>query len=230
MLPERRKFTVVRFSAKALAPTLTIDPKAVEQQFEARKASYDKAGDALAGRDSAERSRQGAAGRPAPAPRATTRKPSPSRSASTRSATPTSRSRRSPTSKAGAAAFAMQAGQVSGPVQGDFKTVVIKVTKVTPAQPPTSTRRAPRSKRELRQAQASKRPTDLSNKFDDLVRGGGASLADAAAKVGRDGGIGRPRRRRRQGPAGPGQPGAQPEAAPHGLPAQPGRRQRHLGG
>ncbi|HZZ87342.1 MAG TPA: SurA N-terminal domain-containing protein, partial [Caulobacteraceae bacterium] len=42
MLPERRKFTVVRFSAKALAPTMLVDPKAVEQQFEAKKASYGK--------------------------------------------------------------------------------------------------------------------------------------------------------------------------------------------
>src|SRR5580704_2310065 len=42
MLPERRKLTIVRFSAKALAPTLTVDPAAVQQQFEAKKASYGK--------------------------------------------------------------------------------------------------------------------------------------------------------------------------------------------
>ena len=42
MLPERRKLTIVRFSAKALAPTLTVDPAAIQQQFEAKKASYGK--------------------------------------------------------------------------------------------------------------------------------------------------------------------------------------------
>ncbi|MEJ0066133.1 MAG: peptidylprolyl isomerase [Caulobacteraceae bacterium] len=42
MLPERRRLTIVRFSAKAMAPTLTIDPAAVQQQFEAKKASYGK--------------------------------------------------------------------------------------------------------------------------------------------------------------------------------------------
>ena len=45
MLPERRRFTIVRFSAKAMAPTLTVDPKAVEQQFQARKAQLCQARD-----------------------------------------------------------------------------------------------------------------------------------------------------------------------------------------
>lgn len=182
MLPERRKFTVLRFSAKALAPTLTIDPKAVEQQFEARKGSYTK-----------------------PETRSLVEIPlnDPSKAAMvaqrlTKGDDPTAVAKSvgvdavsyadQPQSaiadqKAGVAAFAMQAGQVSGPLQGDFKTVVIKVTKVTP--PGAADLNAARAdiEAQLRQAQASEKATDLSNKFDDLVRGG-ASLADAAAKVG----------------------------------------------
>jgi peptidyl-prolyl cis-trans isomerase D len=77
----------------------------------------------------------------------------------------------------------MKEGQVSGPVQGDFKTVVIRVTKVTPAQAPDLNAVRAQIEAQLRQAQAITQSLDQSNKFDDL-RQGGASVADAAAKVG----------------------------------------------
>ena len=182
MLPERRKFTIVRFSAKALAPTLTVDPKAVEQQFEAKKASYVKPetrslveiplNDPSKAADVAQRLTKGED------PQAVAK--SVGVDAVTYADQPQSAIA---DQKAGAAAFAMQEGQVSGPVQGDFKTVVIKVTKVTPAQAADLTAARAQIEAQLRQAQAIDKVYDLSQKFDDL-RQGGASLADAAAKVG----------------------------------------------
>jgi peptidyl-prolyl cis-trans isomerase D len=77
----------------------------------------------------------------------------------------------------------MKEGAVSGPVQGDFKTVVLKVTKVTPAQAPDLNAARAQIEADLRQSQAIDKVYDLSQKFDDL-RQGGASIADAAAKLG----------------------------------------------
>ncbi|HWF78749.1 MAG TPA: peptidylprolyl isomerase [Caulobacteraceae bacterium] len=182
MLPERRRFTVVRFSAKALAPTLTVDPKAVEQQFQAAKASYTKPetrslveitlNDPSKAAEVAQRLGKGED------PQAVAK----SVGGNAISYTDQPQSAIAD-QKAAAAAFAMKEGQVSGPVQGDFKTVVLKVTKVTPAQAPDLNAARAQIEAQLRQAQAVQAAADLSNKFDDLVRGG-ASVTDAAAKVG----------------------------------------------
>ncbi|HEY1427864.1 MAG TPA: peptidylprolyl isomerase [Caulobacteraceae bacterium] len=182
MLPERRKFTLVQFSAKALAPTLPIDPKAVEQQFEAQKASFAKPetrslvqitlNDPSKADEVAQRLTKGED------PQAI------AKSAGGTAAAYTDQPQSAiADQKAGAAAFAMKAGQVSGPVQGDFKTVVIKVTKVTAAQPANLDTVRPQIEAQLRQKAATEKAVDLSNKFDELMRGG-ASLAAAAAKVG----------------------------------------------
>ncbi|HEY2709151.1 MAG TPA: peptidyl-prolyl cis-trans isomerase [Caulobacteraceae bacterium] len=182
MLPERRRMTVVRFSAKALAPSLIVDPKAVEQQFAARKDSYGK-----------------------PETRSLVEIPlnDPREAATVQAALnkgqdPTAVAKSigvdavsyadQPLSaivdhKAGVAAFGLQAGQVSGPVQGDFKTVIVKVLKVTPAQAPDLAAARTQIEADLRQRQAMDKVYDLSQKFEDL-RQGGASVADAAAKLG----------------------------------------------
>jgi len=182
MLPERRKLTIVRFSAKALAPTLTVDPKAIEQQFEARKASYGKpelrSFVEIPLNDPREAAAVGAALSKGQDPVAVAKSigaeavpyvDQPSSAIADR--------------KAGDAAFAMQEGAVSGPVQGDFKTVVLKVTKVTPAQAPDLAAAHAQIEAELRQSQATDKVYDLSQKFDDL-RQGGASITDAATKLG----------------------------------------------
>lgn len=182
MLPERRKFTLVRFSAKAIAPTLTVDPKAVEQQFEARKASYVKPetrslveiplNDPSKAAEVAQRLSKGED------PQAVAK--SVGANAIVYADQPQAAIA---DQKAAAAAFGMQEGQVSGPLQGDFKTVVIKVTKVTAPQAADLNAARAQIEAQLRQSQAIDKVYDLSQKFDDL-RQGGASLADAAAKVG----------------------------------------------
>jgi peptidyl-prolyl cis-trans isomerase D len=182
MLPPRRKLTIVRFSAKALAPSMTVDPAAVQQQFEAKKASY--------GRPEVRSLVEIPLNDPHEAP------PVQARLAKGEDPTAVGKSigveavsyADQPQSavvdrKAGAAAFAMKAGEVSGPIQGDFKPVIVKVTKVTPGQAPSLEAARPQIEAELRQSQAIDKVYDLSQKFDDL-RQGGASFQDAAAKVG----------------------------------------------
>ena len=182
MLPERRKLEVLRFSAKALAPTITVDPAAVEQQFEAKKATYAK-----------------------PELRSLVEIPlnDPTRAAAVQAAllkgqdpeavaktvgvdaiTYTDQPETGVADrKAAATAFGMTADQVSGPVQGDFKTVILKVTKITPAQTPDLAAAKAQITADLQKAQAIDKVYDLSQKFEDL-RNGGASFAAAAAKLG----------------------------------------------
>jgi peptidyl-prolyl cis-trans isomerase D len=182
MLPERRKLTIVRFSAKALAPTLTVDPAAIQQQFEAKKASYGKpelrSFVEIPLNDPKEA---------APVAAALTKGEDPALVAKSVGVDPVVYAD-TPQSgvadlKAGVAAFAMNQGAVSGPVQGDFKTVVLKVVKVTPAQAPDLAAAHAQIEADLRQSEAVDKVYDLSQKFDDL-RQGGASIADAAAKLG----------------------------------------------
>ena len=182
MLPERRRFTIVRFSAKAMAPTLTVDPKAVEQQFQARQASYTKPetrslveiplNDPSKAAEVAQRLTKGED------PQAV------AKSVGVDAIAYTDQPQSGiADARAGAAAFAMKEGQVSGPVPGDFKTVIIEVTKVTPAQAADLNAARAQIQAQLQQTQAIDKVYDLSQKFDDL-RQGGASFADAAAKVG----------------------------------------------
>jgi peptidyl-prolyl cis-trans isomerase D len=181
-LPERRKLTIVRFSAKALAPTLTIDPKAVEQQFEAKKATYGKpelrSFVEIPLNDPRQAGAVGAALSRGEDPNAVAKSVGVDAVAYADQAQSAIADR-----KAADAAFTMKEGDVSGPVQGDFKTVVLKVIKVTPAQTPDLAAARAQIEADLRQSEAVDKVYDLSQKFDDL-RQGGASIADAAAKLG----------------------------------------------
>ena len=182
MLPERRILTVVRFSAKALAPSMPVDPAAVQQQFEAKKASYGKPEarsvieiplndpkDAGAVQAALGRGEDPNAAAKAVGSSAVLYETQPQSAIAD--------------AKAAAAAFAMKEGEVSGPVQGDFRTVILKVTKVTPAQAPDLDAAKAQIVADLQQSQALDKVLDLSQKYEDL-RQGGASVADAAAKVG----------------------------------------------
>ena len=182
MLPERRKLSIVRFSAKAIAPTLTVDPKQVEQQFEARKATYGKPElrslVEIPLNDPREAPTVQAALAKGQDPNVV------AKSIGVEAVTYDNQTQSAIVDrKAAAIAFGMSAGQVSGPVQGDFKTVILKVTSITPAQPPDLNAARAEIEAQLRQSQAVDKAIDLSQKFDDL-RQGGASLAEAAAKLG----------------------------------------------
>lgn len=81
------------------------------------------------------------------------------------------------------AAFALKEGEVSAPVQGRFGTVLIKAVKVEPGQMKTFEQVAPEIKRELALNKARGDVIDTQNKIED-ARAGGATLAEAAQKVG----------------------------------------------
>jgi len=81
------------------------------------------------------------------------------------------------------AAFALPTGEVSQPVQGRFGTVLIKVGDIVPGNTPSFESVAPEIKRELAKQRAAAAINDLQTKMED-ERGGGASVAEAAKKLG----------------------------------------------
>ncbi|MGO9359135.1 MAG: SurA N-terminal domain-containing protein [Xanthobacteraceae bacterium] len=81
------------------------------------------------------------------------------------------------------AAFALNANDVSQPIQGQFGIALVKVTTIEPGKTPSYDEVAPKLRAEMAQARAKGAVSDVYNKIED-ERGGGASLADAAQKVG----------------------------------------------
>ncbi|MDR3467093.1 MAG: SurA N-terminal domain-containing protein [Xanthobacteraceae bacterium] len=80
-------------------------------------------------------------------------------------------------------AFALGLNDVSQPVQGQFGVSIVKVTKIEPGTTPSYAEAAPKLKSELAQAKARTAISDVYNKIED-ERGGGATIADAAQKLG----------------------------------------------
>ncbi|MGD9767462.1 MAG: SurA N-terminal domain-containing protein, partial [Pseudolabrys sp.] len=81
------------------------------------------------------------------------------------------------------AAFSLKEGDVSAPIQGRFGTVLIKAVKVEPGQMKTFEQVAPEIKKELALNKSRGDVIDTQNKMED-ARAGGATLAEAAQKVG----------------------------------------------
>jgi peptidyl-prolyl cis-trans isomerase D len=81
------------------------------------------------------------------------------------------------------AAFSLPSGEVSQPVQGRFGVALIRVGKIQPAEQPSYESLAPQIKREIAIARARDKVGTLRDKFED-ERGGGASVAEAAQKLG----------------------------------------------
>ena len=81
------------------------------------------------------------------------------------------------------AAFSLPSGEVSQPVQGRFGVALIKVGKIQPAAQPSYDSLAQQIKRDIATARAREQVSSLRDKFED-ERGGGASVTDAAQKLG----------------------------------------------
>jgi peptidyl-prolyl cis-trans isomerase D len=81
------------------------------------------------------------------------------------------------------AAFSLPSGEVSQPVQGRFGVALIKVGKIQPAEQPSYESLAPQIKSEIATAHAHDQVASLRDKFED-ERGGGASVTEAAQKLG----------------------------------------------
>jgi len=81
------------------------------------------------------------------------------------------------------AAFSLAPDEVSQPVQGRFGTALVKVGKIEPGSQPTYESIAPQLKREIAAERARAQVASLHDKMED-ERGGGASVIEAAQKLG----------------------------------------------
>jgi peptidyl-prolyl cis-trans isomerase D len=81
------------------------------------------------------------------------------------------------------AAFSLPAGEISQPVQGRFGVALIKVDKIEPGVEPSFANVAADLKREIGAERARTKVAGLRDKMED-ERGGGASVIDAAQKLG----------------------------------------------
>ena len=180
--PETRIVSVVKFSAAALAPTITVDPAAIQKEFDFRKDTLSTPETRSVVQIPVKTAAQGvdAAAR-------LTRGEDPGEIAKSHGVQPIIYADK-PTSaiadrKLAAIAFALSAGQAKGPVQGDLGLAAIKIVKITPAKPATLESARPKIEADLRQKAARDKAYQLSQAFDD-ARNGGANLQAAAAKAG----------------------------------------------
>jgi peptidyl-prolyl cis-trans isomerase D len=81
------------------------------------------------------------------------------------------------------AAFALPSGEISQPVQGRFGVALVKVGKVEAGSVPTYDSVAATIKKEIATANARAKVNELQGKMED-ERGGGASVIEAAQKLG----------------------------------------------
>jgi peptidyl-prolyl cis-trans isomerase D len=81
------------------------------------------------------------------------------------------------------AAFSLPSGEISQPVQGSFGTVLVKIGKIEPGVEPSYAALAASLKKEIAIERARKSVADLRDKMED-ERGGGASVIEAAQKLG----------------------------------------------
>src|SRR5689334_12383592 len=81
------------------------------------------------------------------------------------------------------AAFALPSGEISQPVQGRFGVALVKVGKIEAASVPSYESVAATIKKEIATANARAKVNELQGKMED-ERGGGASVVEAAQKLG----------------------------------------------
>jgi peptidyl-prolyl cis-trans isomerase D len=81
------------------------------------------------------------------------------------------------------AAFSLPSGEVSQPVQGQFGVALVKIGKIEPGVTPTYESFAAQLKKEIATERARAKVAELHNKMED-ERGGGASVVEAAQKLG----------------------------------------------
>ena len=80
------------------------------------------------------------------------------------------------------AAFSLNQGQVSAPVQGKFGVVIVTVSQIIPEEGKTFADVAPQIRNEIALARVKKTVLDIHDKIED-ARAGGASLEEAAQKL-----------------------------------------------
>lgn len=180
--PETRVLSIMRVSAKALEPTVAVDPAAVQKAFDFRKDSLAKpetrslvqisAPDAKTAAIISQRLAKGE---------------DPTTVAKAYGKTPlvlTDKPKTAvPDRKVADAAFSLAAGQVSGAINGELGVSVIKVTKVTPGVVATLDSVRPQIEAEVRAQAAQAKAYDQTQAYQD-AHDAGADLVAAASKAG----------------------------------------------
>jgi len=180
--PETRVLSIMRVSAKALEPSVAIDPAAVQKAYDFRKDSLAKpetrtviqivAPDAAAAATISQRLTKGE---------------DPVAVAKAFNKTPlvlTDKPKTAiPDRKVADAAFALPAGQVSTPITGELGVSVVKVTKVTPGSTASLESVRPQIEAEVRAQAAQTKAYDQTQTYQD-AHDGGADLLAAATKAG----------------------------------------------
>ena len=180
--PELRALTVVRFDPAAFAAQVQIDPAELQRQFAFRRERYGEperrtliqvpAKTAQAAAQAAQRLRAGE--NPATVARALGVEPI--RYDNQPKSAITDR-------RVADAAFQLQPGQVSNPIQGELGFAVVQVLGVTPGKEVTLEQVRPEIEAALKAEGASERLNEVMSKFEDSKESG-ATLAEAARAVG----------------------------------------------
>lgn len=180
--PETRVLSIMRVSAQALEPSVTINPADVQKTFDFRKETLATpetrslvqivAPDAKAAGVIAQRLAKG--DQPAVVASAYGQKPV-ILNDKPKSALPDR--------KVADAAFSLAAGQVSAPITGSLGISVVKVTKVTPGAVPSLESVRPQIEAELRVQGAQAKAYEQTQTYQD-AHDAGADLITAASKAG----------------------------------------------
>jgi len=180
--PEFRTFSLIRFSTAALASTLPVDEAEVVKHYEATKASRTtpekRSFVQISVRNPAEAQQVAARLNRGEDPQAVAR-------AMRLQAIPYTDAVKGAVidQRVADAAFSLQQGQASGPVQGALGLAVVKVTKVTPGTAVTLEQARPEIVKQLQAAAAQEKVYADAAKYDDL-RDKGSNLHQAAQAIG----------------------------------------------
>jgi peptidyl-prolyl cis-trans isomerase D len=181
MKPELRVLNVVRFSAAALAPTITPSDAEIQKRFNFEKdtlSSPEKrsfveipAKDAQTAAAIAAKLKSGAD------PQAV------AKSYGVQAVSYADQPKAGVADKGvAAAAFTMKAGETSAMVQGDFGPAVIRLFSITPGHDASLLQARPKIEEEVRTADAQQKAYDLLQKYEDAHQGG-ADMAASAKTV-----------------------------------------------
>lgn len=180
--PEMRVISLARFSAKALAPTITVDPAEVAKEFAFKKDTLSNPERRTVIEIPVKTVADGAT-----AAQRLSRGEEPAAIAKSMGVEPVIYLDKPQSAiadrKLGAAAFALKDGAVGGPVAGDLGLAAVKIAKVTPGGAATLETARAKIEADLRDRKAADLAYKQSQAFDD-ARQAGAGVADAARKAG----------------------------------------------
>ena len=180
--PETRVISFVRFSAKALAPSMPLDQAEVQKQFDFYKDTQStpetRSLVEVMAKDEAQATTLAARISKGEDPQAV------AKSAGVQAIVIGDKPKTSiPDAKVADAAFKLASGQTSGAIKGDLGFAVVKVTAITPGKTADIATLRPQFEMRARQQVAEQKVSDLADKYD-TAHSSGADMAKAGAAAG----------------------------------------------